>query len=106
MSAIRLAVPATAKRGEVIELKAMIRHEMESGHRRDEYGRQIPRFIIKYFECLYNGRRVFRAEFFPAVAANPLLSFYIRATESGTLQFRWIDQDGHVETETARIEVS
>jgi sulfur-oxidizing protein SoxZ len=106
VSAIRLAVPATASRGDVVEVKAMIRHEMESGHRRDEYGRQIPQFIIKYFECRYNGRQVFRAEFFPAIAANPLLSFFVRASESGVLEFRWIDQDGHVETETARIEVS
>lgn len=105
MSDIRLSVPTTAKRGEVIELKAMIRHDMESGYRRDEYGRQIPRQIIKHFECRYNGKKVFEAEFFPAIAANPFLSFFTRATESGTLEFRWVDQDGHASTETATIEV-
>ncbi len=105
MNTIRLAVPDKATRGEIIEIKAMIQHEMESGHRPDEYGRPIPRFIIKHFECRYNDRVVFRAEFFPAIAANPFLSFFTRATESGTLEFRWIDQDGGVATELVELEV-
>ncbi len=106
MANIRIASPEQAAPGEVIELKVLIQHDMESGHRRDEYGKQIPRFIIKDFLCLYNGTQVFAAEFFPAVAANPFLSFFVKASKSGTLEFRWIDEHGHQESVQRQITVA
>lgn len=103
---IRVSAPSAAKRGEVIELKAMIQHDMETGYRRDEYGRPIARDILKHFECRYNGEIVFRAELFPGIAANPFLSFYTTATESGTLLFRWVDQNGQEWKEQVQLEVT
>jgi len=103
---IRISAPSTVKRGEVIELKAMIQHDMETGYRRDEYGRPIARDILKHFECQYNGEIVFRAELFPGIAANPFLSFYTTATESGTLLFRWVDQNGQEWQEQVQLEVT
>ncbi len=105
MIAIRIAAPKTAKKGEVIELKALIRHPMESGFRRGSRGEPIPRDIIVDFECLYNGERVMHAEFFPAVAANPFLSFHTVATESGTLEFRWTDQHGAIFADSVELTV-
>jgi sulfur-oxidizing protein SoxZ len=105
MNTIRIAAPDRARPGQVMELKAMIRHPMETGYRRDRYGEQIPRDILKRFECRYNGEVVFAAEFFPAVAADPFLTFYTTATESGTLEFRWFGQDGEVAAETIALEV-
>lgn len=105
MASIRISVPKTAQAGEVVELKALIQHPMESGFRRGSRGEVIERDIITHFECLYDGDLVFEAEFFPAVAANPLLTFHTRAVESGTLEFRWTDQAGTRWSETADIEV-
>jgi sulfur-oxidizing protein SoxZ len=105
VSTIRIAAPGRASKGEVIELKAMIRHPMETGYRRDRYGKQIPRHILKRFECRYNGEVVFAADFFPAVAADPFLTFYTIATDSGSLEFRWIDQDDAVFADTVALEV-
>lgn len=102
---VRVAVPKQARRNEVIELKVLIRHAMESGYRRDAVGEVIARDILKQFECRYNGDVVFSAEFFPAVAANPILTFFTRATESGTLEFRWVDQHGNAFGETVQLEV-
>ena len=102
---IRIAAPQQAKPGEIIELKAVIQHDMESGYRRDEYGRQIPRLVLVRFECLYIGQRVFSAQFFPAVAANPFVSFHTRATKSGTLEFIWVDQDGRRYARSVQLEV-
>jgi sulfur-oxidizing protein SoxZ len=106
MSTIRIAAPGQASPGEIIELKAMIRHPMETGYRRDRYGKPIPRDILKRFECRYNDELVFAAEFFPAVAADPFLTFYTRATSSGTLEFKWIGQDGSIAAETVGLEVA
>lgn len=103
---IRIAAPKTAKTGEVIELKALIKHDMESGYRRDEKGEVIPRNILTTFECLYNGDIVFNAEFHPGVSANPILTFYTRATQTGTLLFRWTEQTGKIFEESAEISVT
>jgi len=106
MASIRLAVPDTAKQGEVIEIKALIQHEMESGFRRGSRGEEIPRNIITSFECRYNGALVFSAEFHPAIAANPILTFHTIATKNGILEFIWQDQNGEIWSEEATIEVT
>jgi len=103
---IRIKAPKSARKGEVIELKALIQHKMESGYRRDEKGETIPRNILTEFICLYNEVEVFRADFHPGVSANPILTFYTRAVESGTLIFRWIEQSGEVFEDSTEISVS
>ena len=98
-------VPAAPKRGQIIEIKALVRHAMETGFRRTQLGEAIPRDIIRQFVCLYNGVEIFRAELHPAIAANPLIAFTTVATESGTIEFRWTGDNGYAETESAPITV-
>ena len=98
-------VPAKAKHGEIIEIKALISHIMETGYRIGITGQPIPRDIIDDFVCTYNGEEVFRAKLYPAIAANPFISFFTVATESGTLAFSWTDQHGETQVQTAAIAV-
>jgi sulfur-oxidizing protein SoxZ len=105
MTPPRVRVPRQAKKGEAIEIKTLLSHSMETGHRRDVQGQLIPRHIIHTFVCTYNGKEVFRADWHPAVAANPYLAFYTVATESGRLRFEWIDDDGTVYSTEAEITV-
>jgi sulfur-oxidizing protein SoxZ len=99
-------VPASAKRGEIIDIKALVSHAMESGYRRTQLGATIPRDIIRQFVCTYNGAEIFRAEFYPAIAANPFVAFSTIATESGTIAFRWTGDNGYSVTESASISVA
>jgi sulfur-oxidizing protein SoxZ len=99
-------VPAEARRGEVVEVRTLVAHPMETGFRRDSLGQPIPRDILTRLVCTYNGEEVFRADLFPAVSANPYVSFFTVATESGELTFTWTDQDGRARSETARITVT
>jgi len=99
-------VPASARRGEIIEIKAMVAHDMETGFRRTQLGGLIPRDIITRFVCSYNGVEVFSAEFHPAVAANPYLAFSTRATESGTIVCRWTGDNGYAHSESVAISVA
>jgi sulfur-oxidizing protein SoxZ len=105
MARVVVTVPATAKRGEVIEIKTLAGHPMETGFRHTQTGELIPRDIIKTLVCLYNGAEVFRAELHPAVAANPLVSFTTIATDSGILEFRWTGDNGFSATQSASITV-
>jgi sulfur-oxidizing protein SoxZ len=98
-------VPPRAKPGEIIEIKTLISHTMETGFRRTQLGELIPRDIIRRFVCTYNGAEVFRVDLHPAVAANPLIAFTTVATESGTIAFQWVGDNGYAVTETASIRV-
>ena len=100
-----IRMPSQAKRGEIIEIRTLASHPMETGFRRTERGEAIPRDIITQFVCTYNGDEIFRADFHPAIAANPLLTFTTVATESGTLAFRWVGDNGYAVTEAATITV-
>jgi sulfur-oxidizing protein SoxZ len=105
MARALINVPANAKRGDVIEIKTLISHTMETGFRPSDMGKPIPRDIITDFICRYNGEEIFRAELFPAISANPFFTFTTVATESGTLTFEWTGDNGFSATEAAKITV-
>jgi sulfur-oxidizing protein SoxZ len=102
----RIRVPSTAAKGEIFEVKALITHQMESGLRRDGAGKLMPRKIINAFSCRYNGELVFSVDLHEAVAANPYLEFYLRAEESGTLEFAWHEDGGAVYTARETLTVA
>ncbi|MGQ0650961.1 MAG: thiosulfate oxidation carrier complex protein SoxZ [Betaproteobacteria bacterium] len=106
MSRVVVSVPKSARKGEVIEIRTLAAHAMETGFRRTQLGELVARDIITRFTCLYNGVEVFRADLHPAVAANPLVAFTMVATESGTLEFRWSGDNGYAATEKATIQVT
>jgi len=99
-------VPKAVKQGEVVEIKAMIAHPMETGYRMGPNGANIPRNIIRRFACAYDGEEVFSADLFPAVSANPFIAFTLVATASGTITFAWTDDSGETQTASADIAVS
>ena len=105
MARVLINLPARAKRGEVIEIKTLIAHPMETGYRVGPTGTAIPRDIINRFLCTYNGAEMFRAELFPAIAANPFIAFFTVATKSGELAFSWTDDRGETQTEVRQITV-
>lgn len=105
MARPRVRVPETAAPGEVILIRALIGHPMESGQRRDGTGAVIPRKIINRFACTFNGEPVFACDLEPAIAANPYFEFHAKVNESGVFGFEWIDDDGTVHTDEHSIEV-
>ncbi len=97
----RIAVPRTARKGEVITVRTLARHRMEPGVRFDADNLLVyPRHILQEVLCFYNGRQVFRAEWFSAVSENPYFTFRLKAEDSGTIEVVWIDDFG-IETRAA-----
>jgi len=105
MARVVVNLPATAKRGEIIEIKTLAAHPMETGFRHTQLGELVPRDIITRFVCMYNGVEIFSAELYPAIAANPLIAFSTVAAESGMLEFRWTGDNGYAVTQSAPITV-
>ncbi len=86
--------PAQPRSGEVVEVRIIIGHPMESGQRRNDQGERIRRNLINKLRCTYDGAVVFDADIGTGIAANPLFVFWMRATRSGDLRFDWVDDDG------------
>jgi sulfur-oxidizing protein SoxZ len=105
MASALINVPAKAKRGEIIEIKTLMSHIMETGYRRTAAGEVVPRDIITSFTCRYNGVEIFCADLFPAIAANPFITFFTVATESGKFDFDWVGDEGFAESASASITV-
>ena len=105
MARALINVPQKAKRGQVIEIKTLISHVMEPGFRPSSIGVLLPRDIITEFVCTYAGEEIFRADLYPAISANPFITFHSIATQSGTLTFTWTGDNGFSVTEQASITV-
>lgn len=106
MARALINAPTSAKRGEVIEIRATIGHPMETGFRPGDDGKVLPRNIIRRFTCRYNGEVVFAADLFSAIAANPYLAFHTVATDSGTLSLTWEGDNGFAQTENINLTVT
>ena len=106
MARALITFPASAKRGDAIEIRTLIAHPMETGYRPGDDGRIVPRDLIRRLSCHYNDELVFSAELFPATSANPFISFYTLAVASGTLRFTWEGDNGFLQTESRPISVA
>jgi sulfur-oxidizing protein SoxZ len=102
----RVSMPAEARKGDVIEIKALIRHVMETGHRSDARGQTIPRDIITDFVVTYVGEEVFRMELHPGISANPYVVFSTVAIQTGEVVFTWTDQKGVQTVERKQLNVT
>jgi sulfur-oxidizing protein SoxZ len=102
----RIKLPESAKKGEVIEIRTLFSHIMETGFRKDASGKLVPREIINKFTCTFDGKPVFSVDLEPAVSANPYFKFSVRMQESGTFRFTWFDDNGTVTTEDRKVAVT
>ncbi|GLH76552.1 thiosulfate oxidation carrier complex protein SoxZ [Bradyrhizobium sp. SSBR45G] len=92
----RIKLPKEARKGEIIQIKTLVSHLMESGQRKDAQGKPIPRKIINKFTCEFNDKPVFSCVLEPAISANPYIQFDAKVDEEGTFKFAWTDDDGSV----------
>ncbi len=92
----RVKVPKSAAAGEVVTIKTLISHPMESGQRKDDDGNAIPRSIINRFTCDFNGQNVIDIKMEPAMSTNPYFEFDATVPEAGEFTFKWFDDDGSV----------
>ena len=105
MARALINVPQKAKAGDVIAIKTLISHPMETGYRPKGDGSFFPRDIIQKFVCTLNGEEIFRADLYPAIAANPFIAFTTVAREGGLLVFSWSDDRGEAQMESAKLVV-
>jgi sulfur-oxidizing protein SoxZ len=96
MTTARLQLPARIVEGDVFKLRLLVQHPMDSGFLRDLEGVLVKRNVIRHLQCIFHDKEVFRVEPTTGTSANPLFEFYLRATKSGELYFRWVDDKGYI----------
>ena len=102
----RIKLPDSAKVGEVIEVKTLISHVMETGQRKDQDGKTIPRNIIHTFEVKFAGKPVITAKLYSGISANPYLAFFMKVTGPGEMEFSWVDDAGVKISEKVNLKVA
>jgi sulfur-oxidizing protein SoxZ len=110
MASALITMPASAKSGSSVEVRALVGHPMETGFRPGADGRVIPANLIRKFSCTFDDGKtketVFSTELFAAISANPYFSFHLKASVSGTLSFKWEGDNGFSQTETKTLTVT
>ncbi len=107
MAKARVKAPKKAKAGDVVTIKTLITHKMESGRRKDKKtGELIPRWIIDKFTAKFNGETFFSADWYGAVSANPYMSFSYKVEKSGEFEFIWNDEKGEVTVKKSKLTVA
>ena len=101
----RVKVPKSASAGDVITIKCLISHPMESGQRKDSDGNVSPQSIINNFTCSFNGETVVNIEMKAAISTNPYFEFDAMVPEAGEFEFVWDDDDGSTYTDTKAISI-
>ena len=102
----RIRLPAQIRAGEVIEIRTLITHIMETGQRRDQAGAVVPRDIIRRFEAKFEGELVFAMDLAPAISANPYIAFQFRAEKPGRFEFTWTNDADESRSATQELRLS
>jgi sulfur-oxidizing protein SoxZ len=90
--------------GDKVDVKILMAHEMETGQRKDSKGATIPAWFIQTVTATHNGKTVLSAEWGPAVAKNPFLSFKFAGGKPGDkVVVTWVDNKGETRTDEATI---
>jgi len=106
MAKPRIKVPEKVRVGDVIEVRAIIQHAMETGNRKDASGQTIPRNIIHSFTAKYAGEVFFEGEFGPGISSNPTMVIPLKVPGPGTLELTWIDDQGVTTVESVTLDVT
>src|SRR4051794_30247630 len=102
----RIKIPDRIKAGELIEIKTLATHVMETGNRKDAAGKLIPRDIIHSFAATFEGREVFSAELGSGIAANPYIAFFLKVPGPGVLTLAWAEDSGVTTVEKVPLTVA
>lgn len=106
MNKPRVKLPEAAKAGDLIEIKTLISHVMETGQRKDPDGKIIPRNIINSFSATFAGDEVFKADLQAGISANPYLSFFMKVPGPGEFEFTWVEDSGNKVIERIKLNVT
>jgi sulfur-oxidizing protein SoxZ len=94
MNLARIQFPEHIVAGDVVKVRVLVQHPMDTGYLQDLLGKMVPRNVIRLLTCKLGSREVFKVEPSSGIAANPLFEFFVRATETAEMHIEWVDDRG------------
>jgi sulfur-oxidizing protein SoxZ len=91
----RIKLPESARAGEVIEIRTLFSHVMETGNRRDNNGELVPRNIVHTFIARFEEVEIIKLDVGAGTSANPHFVFHMKVPGPGSFEFIWIDDRGN-----------
>jgi sulfur-oxidizing protein SoxZ len=98
-----MRIRASAK-DDVVEVKVLMNHEMETGQRKDAAGNVVPAWFINEVTATHEGKQVMSAQWGPSVSKNPYLAFKFKGGKAGDkVAVTWVDNKGDTRTDEATV---
>lgn len=92
-------------KGDVVEVKVLMTHPMETGRRKDDFDKLIPVHFVQLLTATLNGKVVLEAQWGTAISKNPYLTFRLKGAKVGdVVAVTWHDNLG--ETASHHIAVT
>jgi sulfur-oxidizing protein SoxZ len=85
--------------GELVEVKVLMRHDMETGQRKDASGVVIPAHFIQKLVAKCNDKVVLDSLFGTSIARDPFLSFKFKGKKGDKVSVSWTDNKGDSRTD-------
>jgi sulfur-oxidizing protein SoxZ len=82
------------EQGGLVTVKALVKHPMETGQRKDKNGNKIPEHFIQQITAKANGEVIMEAQWSPAVSKNPYLAFQYDGKKGDTIEIAMVDNEG------------
>jgi sulfur-oxidizing protein SoxZ len=92
-----------AETGGTVDVKILMKHDMESGQRKDAAGKTVPAWFISTIKVTANGKDVFNGQFGPAVSKDPFLNFKYKGAKGDKIAVTWTDSKGDKRTDEATV---
>ena len=90
--------------GDVLDVRVLMAHPMETGQRKDGAGNLVPLHFIQTITAQLNGKPVFQAETSQAIARNPVFGFKLKGAKTGDkLSIAWTDNKGDKRTDEVTV---
>lgn len=98
-----MKIRATAT-GDLVEVKVLMSHPMETGQRKGADGNLVPAHFIQQVTATCNGKTVMSAQWGASVSKNPFLSFKFKGGKAGDkVVVTWVDSKADTRTDEGVI---
>ena len=94
MTRVRVQWPDKISAGDVVKVRMLIQHPMDTGYLQDFTGKLVPRNVIRLLTCMLGDQEVFRVEPSSGISAQPFFEFYVRSTATAEFKMEWTDDKG------------
>jgi sulfur-oxidizing protein SoxZ len=89
--------------GDVVNVRALMSHPMETGLRKDSSGNTIPAHYITEVVASVNGKPVLTAEWSGAISTNPYFEFDVKAKAGDKITLKWVDNKGESQEQSVDV---